>query len=425
MAMTPPLCSQGTCGQSQPLDCTTTPDTKMCGADRCAGVTDLALGLYYSCALLSDGTVRCWGQNFRGTLGLGGTDLSSKLRPTPVPGLSNVKKIAASPTHDTTCALLNDGTMKCWGNNDHGQLGINAADTGNHTTPTPVLAAVGTPLTGVKDIAVGDYHVCALKTDGTVMCWGWGLFGRIADGNAADHLVLLPRAITPVGTLGDTIVAGGGYTMLSVGTNTSAQEVCWGVNGNSQCGISGSSSVTQASAPTNLFDKINGTLPRPIAAGSATSCAVTNNGTLQCWGYNMNGELGRAGSGGVSTAVPAPVCRNNVAGCPNLVDQLQGVTQASVGDTHVCALAAGTIKCWGGNGYGQLGNGTSSPSIYAANGPTLLPAPTRVVAGGYHTCAILTDRTVVCWGENEYGQLGNGTATAANTGLSTPVAPLW
>src|SRR5690606_15898478 len=113
-------------------------------------------------------------------------------------------------------------------------------------------------------------------------------------------------------TLGDTIVAGGGHTLLSIGTTTSAQQVCWGINGNGQCGITPSSAVTQASAPTSLFDTINGTLPRPLAAGAASSCAVANNSTLQCWGYNSNGELGRAGGGGTFTSARGPVCRNNV-----------------------------------------------------------------------------------------------------------------
>jgi alpha-tubulin suppressor-like RCC1 family protein len=426
MAMQPPLCSGGSCGTSQPLDCTTTTDTKMCGADRCAGVIDLALGLFHSCALLSDGTVRCWGQNFRGVLGLGGTDLSNKLKPTPVPGLTNVKKISTSPTNFTMCALIGDGTVKCWGGNQYGQLGINSMDTGNHTSPAPVLASGdGTPLAGIKDISVGDYHVCALKTDSTVLCWGWGLFGRVADGNATDHKILLPQPIMPATTLGDKLVTGGGHTMLLVGTNTSAQYVCWGVDGNGQCGITATSSVVTASSPTSLFDTINGTVARPLAGGNATSCAIINNGTLHCWGYNMNGELGRAGGGGTSSSTHAPVCRNNVNSCPNLADQLQGVTQATAGDNHVCALAGGLIKCWGGNTYGQLGNGTTTPQNYAANGPTISPAPTLVVAGGYHTCAILTDRTIRCWGENDFGQLGNDMMTASNTGIPSPVTPVW
>jgi alpha-tubulin suppressor-like RCC1 family protein len=425
-AMLPPMCSQGVCGQAQPLDCTTTTDTRMCGAEGCAGVVDLALGLFHTCALLSDGTVRCWGQNFRGVLGLGGTDLSNKLQPTPVPGLSKVKKISATATGSLMCALLDDGTVKCWGSNDRGQLGINAADSGNHTSPTPVLASAnGTPLSGIRDIAAGQFHACALKTDSSVACWGWGLFGRLADGNATDHNGLLPQAITPAGTLGDTIVAGGGHTLLSIGTTTAAQEVCWGVDGNGQCGITPTSSVTQASAPTSLFDSIDGTRPRPLAAGSATSCAVANNGTLQCWGYNSNGELGRAGGGGTFTSARGPVCRNSVSSCPSLNDQLQSVTQATIGDEHACALAGGAVVCWGNNTYGQLGNGTTSPQNYAANGPALSPAPTLVVAGGYHTCAILADRTVACWGDNEYGQLGNGTMTDSFVGIPNPVIPIW
>jgi alpha-tubulin suppressor-like RCC1 family protein len=83
------------------------------------------------------------------------------------------------------------------------------------------------------------------------------------------------------------------------------------------------------------------------------------------------------------------------------------------------------IKCWGGNTYGQLGNGTTTPQNYAANGPTISPAPTLVVAGGYHTCAILTDRTIRCWGENDFGQLGNDMMTASNTGIPSPVTPVW
>jgi alpha-tubulin suppressor-like RCC1 family protein len=420
---TTPTCAEGTC-QDRTLDCTTTTDTKMCGLTTCAGVVDLAAGLWLTCAVLSDGTLKCWGDNLKGQLGQGGTDVEPRYQPTTVPGLASVKKVSiASGSGMHVCALLEDGTLTCWGDNRQGQLGINQKDTNAHTTPAPVLAnAAGDVLSDIRDVSAGFFHTCAVREDKSVLCWGWGRFGRLADGDDTDHAALLPQGILPQGTLVDTIHANWGHTCASVGTGTSAQVRCWGINGRGECGAPASTSVTEAQSTS--FTNLDGTLAQPLAVGAGVSCGISSsNATLRCWGDNFNGVLGRGDGSVTSTYIHGPVCKNNVTNCPSAADQLSGVTQATLGEGHGCAIVGNQVRCWGQNTNGQLGDGTNTHFTYAGTGPTLPLAAVKIVAGAYHTCAILSDRTVRCWGSNDRGELGNGDASGQQQ--RQPVAPVW
>lgn len=282
------------------------------------------------CAVVNDGTVRCWGANDAGQLG-NGTVSASSSSPVVVSGLSGVTAVATGGFH--SCALLSDQTVRCWGENSDAQLGNNS------TTPSSVPVTVG-GVTDATAIAVGTYHSCALRSTGDVVCWGSNVNLQSGSALAADF----PRALVPT-------PAG---------------------------------AVTGATA---------------IYTGGFHSCALVAGG-LKCWGDNSTGQLGTAGVPEASAAAL------DVPGFTS------GVESVGLGDTHMCAMAAGAVSCWGDNTYGQLGNGTASAT------PVLSPAPVAglslvvdVHAGFTFSCVRHSTGRVSCWGRNGEGELGDGTTT--------------
>src|SRR5205823_3502286 len=152
-----------------------------------------------------------------------------------------------------------------------------------------------------------------------------------------------------------------------------------------------------------------------VTGGAFHSCARFPNGTLQCWGRNSDGQLGAPATTGVASPRPVPVTDITTA------------TVVTGGGYHTCALLQnGTVRCWGQNDYGQLGDGTLTPTIVPNRTPVQVFGITTAVvvsAGGFHTCALLADSTIRCWGQNNYGQLGDGTTTNAVSPITTPASP--
>jgi alpha-tubulin suppressor-like RCC1 family protein len=198
--------------------------TTLCGSNPCArpavtvpGITDavqVAAGLSHTCALLRDGTVRCWGDNSSGQIG-NGTSGSADLGVTEVPGLRDVVQLASGNAN--TCAVLRDGTVRCWGGNTFGMF----LDTGmQRTTPTAIPG-----LTGVAQLAMSVYHACARLTAGGLRCWGYNSYGQVGDGTTATPRTTL---VTPVGLppVADVAV---GYWLTCARTADRAVW-CWGWN---------------------------------------------------------------------------------------------------------------------------------------------------------------------------------------------------
>ncbi len=296
-----------------------------------------------------------------------------------------VAQTVAGESH--TCARIVDGTVRCWGGNDQGQLG-------NGTTTSAALPVAVSGLTNVVDLSAGGYHTCARLGDGTVRCWGFNAFGQLGNGTTTN-------ALTPVAVSGLTnaaeIVAGGGYhTCARLGDGTVR---CWGYNGNGQLG---NGTTTSASTPVVVSGL---TTAAELSVGWYHTCARLNDGTAKCWGWNIYGQLGN----GTTTDAWTPV---TVSGLTTVVEIGLG------GSYHTCArLADGTVRCWGYNGSGQLGNGTftSSSTPVAVSG---LTTAVEISAGGDFACARLSGATVQCWGSNNFGQLGNGTTTYSMTPVS-------
>ncbi len=354
-----------------------------------SGVQAVSAGMTHVCALLSDGAVQCWGDNQWGQLGAATTELRS-LTPVTIAALADVQAVSAGMTH--TCALLGDETVKCWGLSFDGQLGPGFMY-GMARLPVPIYG-----LEDVQAISAGMTHTCALLKEGGLRCWGQNVYGQLGDGSDLSS----PWLLTPLGLDGGVaaVSAGSGHT-CAVRQDGSLQ--CWGDNSRSQLGapLAGAAIPFPVEVPA-----LAGPVDK-LAAGGSHACALLQDSSVQCWGRNSFGQLGD----GSQTGRAFPVT----------VGGLGGVTKLDAGSEHTCALLSDqTAQCWGGNQFGQLGDGSvASRSTPAA--VTVLPSSSAVAGiavGYYHTCAMLQGGSVQCWGDNGSGQLGDGSLTSGVTSLA-------
>jgi alpha-tubulin suppressor-like RCC1 family protein len=353
-----------------------------------SGVSAVSAGDNHTCALLSSGAVKCWGENGSGQLG----DNSFIDRSTPVSVVtlsSGISAIAAGGAH--TCALTSLGAVKCWGENGFGQLGNNS------TTDSSLPVTVGGLAGSAQAIAAGGSHTCALLAGGALQCWGLNSSGQL--GNSSNTSSGLPQAVTGLGSGALSISAGDAHTCA----HTASAAWCWGANWTGQLG---DSSTTDRNAPVAVSSLSNNV--SALATGDAHTCALLSGGAVQCWGYNGLGELGD----GTASDRNAPVA---VSGLASAAQSL------AAGGPFTCALLSGEAFCWGANDFGQLGDGQPLLSAIPAQVSGLSSSAGRIAAGWGHTCA-LSAGGMQCWGGNWYGQLGDG--SFIDRGLPTAVAGL-
>ncbi len=425
--------SDGQLGDGTP---TTTPrgPTPVAGL---TGVRALAAHWQHACALLTDGTVACWGSNTSGQLGDGTT--TNRALPVAVPGLSKVLAVATGLSH--TCAM-SAGAVRCWGSNSQGQIGNGTSDaTTPVTQPTlaqivvdPVAIDAGAqhtcivrvggqilcwgqngsgqlgegsmsgipepvPVTGLANAAVvatGATFSCATTRDGAVFCWGDDHYGQLGDGRD----VARTRPVAVAGSAGQ-IAAGGAHTCAVSHGAAGAPDafVCWGSD---QAGQLGDNDNVDRGLPAPIKVEL---APSAIWAGALHTCAIDSSAALWCWGRGSSGQLGPGHA--IDTPLPVEVA---------LPAGANRATAAAAGDAHTCVLVSpddapgGEILCFGDNSHGQLGDGTltsrAAPALVAL-GPTAVRA-TAITAGGDHSCAVDLTGQAWCWGAGSSGQLGDG-----------------
>ncbi len=331
--------------------------------------------------------VKCWGWNSAGQLGDGST-IDSNV-PVDVSGLvGGVSAITASGHH--TCALTSGGAVKCWGNNGAGQLGIGT------TTASGVPLDVSGLASGVRAIAAGWNHTCALTSGGGVKCWGSNGSGQLGNGTTTDSLV--PVDVSGLGSGVRVVVAGANHT-CALRSDDGVR--CWGDNYYGQLGTDARPGALVPVDVAGLTSDVSA-----VVAGGGRTCALTTGGGAMCWGANGSGGLGN----GDTTNSSVPVDVSGLA---------SGVSAIAVGRDHTCALtSSGGVKCWGSNGYGRLGTGTTTDSGAPVDVVGLTSEVTAIESDAFHTCALASQGEVKCWGYNGHGQLGNGTTNQS----SVPVA---
>lgn len=381
-----------------------------------APVVEAALGLHHSCAALSDSRMRCWGLNAEGQVGSGELALPlSRREPVSVAGLGS-GVVTLDSGYDHTCAIISSGAMKCWGNNSSAQLGDGTAM--RRFAPVTVSGVSG----AAQAVATGSDHTCAL-VGSTVRCWGSNYYSQLG---SPDALPPHPPVWVP-GLAGTTTsISAGAYHTCAL--NSAGKVTCWGI---SPFGFSGH--------PGSLGGMLDGITA--VAAGGDHSCALTTTGTVKCWGDNSNGQFGSyepddspyaalpvTGFSGVVTSLSAGLehscavlsmgrveCWGSTShgqgGDPGPVGffGLESVQMVRAGGSHNCALTTvGGVKCWGNNEFGQLGDGTTTTAYVPVNVIGLGSGVKAISVGETHSCALTTSGAVKCWGDSRYGQVGDG-----------------
>ena len=335
--------------------------------------TKVAAGRWHTCALVQGGRVACWGGNGAGQLG-GGSSIPSSGSPTLVQGITGATDVGAGKEH--SCALTSDGNVSCWGFGGDGEMGNGKLQ----SSPLPVQVA---SVAGASTLGVGVHAACAGVKGGAVWCWGGantsGSFGK---GTRAQ--IATPAAVAGV-SAADELTVGERHACARVGGNA----YCWGQGG--QLGNGSGTDSPSAVQVTGISAAV------ALGTGYWHACALVQGGSAQCWGGGNEGELGNGMTSGSGTPVPVQVLTN--------------VTSISGGYSQTCGVQGGQVYCWGQTD--TLGVEPWPTDSNFTLTPTALGGIANAVGvgvGRLHACAVLSNGGVQCWGRNDSGQLGDGTA---------------
>jgi len=369
-----------------------------------------------TCGVTMGGAAYCWGYNNRGQLG-GGTTTDTT-SPAAVGGGLSFAAVGAAVGGPSRCGVTTAGVAYCWGSNVYGALGDGT--TSNQTSPVAVAGG----LTFAAVSSGGGATTCGVTTAGAAFCWGINTVGQLGIGTTTGSEVCgnNPCSTTPV-------AVGGGLTFITVSTGAShtcgvtaaGAAYCWGANRNGQLGIgttTGTPLCNGFSCSPTPVPVVGGLTFAAVSAGTGYTCGVTTAGAAYCWGYNGTGQLGD----GTATERLSPVA---------VLGGLTFAAVSTAGDPsgsgHTCGLTVtGGAYCWGFNHYGELGNGTnttrSSPGA-VSGGLTftaLAVGSNQSLSGHAHTCGVTTAGVAYCWGSNGNGQLGVGTTTGPQDCFGDP-----
>ena len=343
----------------------------------------MSSGGIHSCAILDEGSLECWGKNNFGQLGLG--DTGNRYSPVTL-SLGEGRtatSIAAGGNH--SCAILDDSSVKCWGSNNNGQLGI-----GNNILQTsPKSVSLGG--SDAILIASGDTHSCVILDNGELNCWGRNIEGQLGFGNFTSRNTPLWVNLTENHTASQ-ITTGYRHTCAIIDNGSVS---CWGWNLHGQLGLG----VPDIWVNTpSWVDLGAGRTATSISAGIAHTCAILDDDNVKCWGLNDDGQLGLGDYD--SENIPISV----------VLSDSQTATSIELGNSHSCVITNfDALNCWGSNEEGQLGTGDLISNFSSQNISINLPGPVESVQlGGGHTCVILQNQMSGCTGRNQEGQLGIG-----------------
>lgn len=343
-------------------------DPAEAGAPHLTGVSAIVAGPDNTCAIVDDGSVKCWGA--AESPGPSGVALCGTrcLGPVDVHGVESTISISSGVY--ATCAVSAAHSMTCWQ-----QL---------RSAARPDL----TSLAGmVESVQVGEGHACALTTSGGVTCWGKNDYGQLGNGSQG------PYSVSPTSVVGlpagVSLIGAGGINSCAIQTNGGLR--CWGGN---FLGNVGDGSRTDRPTPVDVSGLSSGVVS--VSVGEAV-CSLRQEGAVDCWGANPFGILG---DGDHPRGKTLPM---RIAGLDS------DVVALSLTDAHACVLtSAGGVKCWGNNGSGQLGDGTGIDRHAPVDVVGLQSGVTAISAGSTHTCALTASHGVKCWGSNNAGELGTG-----------------
>ena len=391
----------------------------------------ITAGEDHTCAILGNGTVKCWGNNGFAQLGLGDTqirgnepgEMGGNLPAVDLGTGRTAVAITAGQFH--TCAVLDNGAVKCWGYNNAGQLGLGdtatRGDTAGEMGDNLPAVALGAGRTATA-IAAGYRHTCARLDNGAVKCWGRNGLGRLGLGDtenrgdgSGEMGDSLPAVNLGTGRTASAIAGGDGHTCALL---DNATVKCWGNGASGQLGLGDTATrgVTAGEMGDNLpaVNLGTGRSAVAISAGASHTCALLDNATVKCWGFNLYGQLGQGDTTNRGNA--ANQMGDNLA--PVSLGTGRTAIAVAADDQWVCTLLDNaSVKCWGYNESGQLGLGTTHnrgdgagemgdnlPAVDLGTGRSA----NAVTAGWRHACARLDTADLKCWGQGLYGQLGSG-----------------
>lgn len=338
----------------------------ICEAGSCNDPLALDVGSDHACVLGDRGEIWCWGQN--GDHQLGRARTSSPYRAAMIPSLAGATAFAAGSQY----TLVLGSSLLAWGGNGRGVFGD-----GTRTSTTTAAAPASSLIALIGELAAGARHACARRADGTersVQCWGENEQGQVGDGTVIDRLTPTQVDVSLVNV--EELAAAYDFTCAR---RTDGSVWCWGSN---QFGNLGDGSTTSRTRPVRVEGVTGATA---VAAGGGHACAIATSGAVWCWGDNFYGQVGD----GTTSDRLLPV---------EVVGLTSRATALGLGASHSCAiLEGGAVACWGHNGDGQLGVGSTEHST----SPLLVTGlpPVRTIDGGnHHTCALSDTRTPILLG---------------------------
>ena len=363
----------------------------------------VAVGQDYTCAILDNGDLKCWGRNSDGQLGDGGTTQLNAPPSTPVDLGTGRTAVAVSNGYSHTCVILDNGELKCWGSDATGELG-NGAIQGSQYSPSTTAIDLGSGRTAVA-VDSGYHHTCAILDNGDLKCWGYDNGGQLGIlSNGQQNLIAPPSTAIDLGTNRTAIaVSAGKQHTCAILDNGDLK--CWGRDFYGQLGDGYPKGNNLHIPSSTAIDLGTNRTAVAVSAGDDHTCAILDNGDLKCWGRYNDGRLGNGTAtyqdvmAPLSTAIDLGTNRTAVA--------------VAAGQYHTCAtLDNGDVKCWGSGWNEALGNGASQGIQYSPPTTAIDLGTNRtavaLATGDSSTCAILDNGDMKCWGKNIHGQLGNG-----------------